>query len=217
MLPSFYDGHRAPLRLLFTCLTRIEAEGLSHMPRRGGVVVVSNHLTQLDPLVLGVLFTRQLHFMAKEELFAFKPLGWWLRKTGTFAVRRGETDRAALRRAEDLLRAGKVVMIFPEGTRSAGAQVQAARAGAAMLAARTRSPLLPVAITGTEHLRLHASGESFTRFLSRPHVHVRVGEPIQAVSGGGRSRQAAVDQVMRQIASMLPPAYRGVYAEGMPT
>lgn len=213
MGPSFYDGHRAPLRLLFSCLTRIEAEGLSHMPRRGGVVVVSNHLTQLDPLVLGVLFTRQLHFMAKEELFAFTPLGWWLRKTGAFSVRRGETDRPALRHAEDLLRAGKAVMIFPEGTRSAGAQVQAARAGAVMLAARTQSPILPVAITGTEHLRLHAPAEPLTRFLSRPRVRVQVGRPIQASSGGGRARQATVDQIMRKIAAMLPPAYRGVYGE----
>ena len=217
MVPGFYDAHRAPLRLLFSCLMRIEAEGLAHMPRHGGVVVVSNHLTQLDPLVLGVLFTRQLHFMAKEELFASKPLGWWLRKTGTFSVRRGETDRAALRHAEDLLRAGKMVMIFPEGTRSADAQVQAARAGAAMLAARTQSPILPVAITGTEHLRLHAPGEPPTRFLSRPCVRVRVGQPIQAASGGSRVRQATVDQVMRQIAALLPPAYRGVYGESATT
>jgi 1-acyl-sn-glycerol-3-phosphate acyltransferase len=183
------------------------------MAEYGGVVVVSNHLSMLDPLLLGVLFPRQLHFMAKEELFRFKPLGWYLRRGGTFAVRRGETDRRAIRQAEALLHAGEVVMIFPEGHRSESGGVAAARAGAIMLAARTDCPLLPVAIAGTEKLRLkQLPGQSYLNMLRRPRIEVAVGEPIiVSKSTRGPARQAAAEQVMGAIAALLPPAYRGVF------
>src|SRR5579871_5757789 len=128
---AFYDRQRIPMRAFFTALIRLRAEGIWHMPKEGGVVLVSNHLCLVDPLLLGAIFPRQLHFMAKEEIFRIKPLGWWLRQSGSFSVRRGESDRAALRTAEELLRAGGVVMIFPEGHRSESGGAQAARAGAA--------------------------------------------------------------------------------------
>jgi 1-acyl-sn-glycerol-3-phosphate acyltransferase len=210
---AFYNAHRIPLRVIFTALSRTHASNLGRMPEHGGVVVVSNHLSMLDPLLLGMLFPRQLHFMAKEELFRFKPLGWYLRRGGTFAVRRGETDRGAIRQAEGLLRAGEVVMLFPEGHRSESGGVIAARAGAIMLAARTNSPIVPVAITGTEKLRLkQLPGQSYLNLLRRPRIEVAVGEPITVgKSGRGAGRQAVAEQVMHAIAALLPPAYRGVF------
>jgi 1-acyl-sn-glycerol-3-phosphate acyltransferase len=211
---TFYDAHRVPLQILFTLLTRVHAEGVGNMPAAGGVVVVSNHLTMLDPLLLGVLFPRQLHFMAKEELYAFKPLGAWLRWSGTFPVRRGVVDRKALREAEDLLRAGEVVMIFPEGHRSATTGAQAARAGAALLAGRVDVPILPVGISGTEHLRLRGEPLQIARrFLTRPTVSVCVGPPFSMRSGRTSDRKAGAEEVMRRVAALLPPAYRGIYAE----
>lgn len=211
---TFYDAHRVPLQLMFTLLARVHAEGVGYMPVTGGVVVVSNHLTYLDPLLLGVLFRRQLHFMAKEEIFAFKPLGTWLRWTGTFPVRRGLVDRKALREAEELLRAGEVVMIFPEGHRSATMGAQAARAGAALLAGRVGVPILPVGITGTEHLRLRGEPLQATRrLLSRPYVSVRVGPPFLVGSDRAAGRKSSASEVMRRVIALLPPAYRGVYAE----
>jgi len=211
---TFYDAHRLPLRCLFTLTMRVEAEGVEHLPRSGGAVLVSNHLTDFDPFLLGTLFLRQLHFMTKEELFR-GPLGWWLRSGGGFPVRRGEVDRAALRVAEDMLRAGKVVMIFPEGHRSQGTEMQAARSGAVLLASRVGCPIVPVAIAGTERLRLAGPpGDTLARVLSRPRVRVRVGEPIaMGEAQRGRGRQVAADLLMRRIVQMLPPAYHGVYAE----
>jgi 1-acyl-sn-glycerol-3-phosphate acyltransferase len=214
MSRAFYERQRLPLRICYTLAMDIRAEGVEHMPRQGGVVAISNHLCLVDPPLLGILFSRQIHFMAKEELFRFKPLGWWLLNTGTFPVRRGETDRAALKHAEDLLRAGEVVLVFPEGHRSDTAGAQAARAGAVLLAARTGSPLLPIAIAGTERMRLRPlPGHSQLERFRWPPVTVRVGEPFQLEAGGrGGARRAAAEMVMRRIVALLPPSYHGVYA-----
>ena len=186
------------------------------MPREGGVVLVSNHLTMLDPLLLGAVMPRQLHFMCKEEMFRFPPLGWYLVRAGTFPIRRGEADRQALRHAEELLRSGKVVMIFPEGHRSEEIGAQEARSGAVMLATRTNSLVVPAAITGTEHLRLHRPLPDMARgFLSKPRITVKVGEPIRFSRGGGSSaRNAHADLLMRKITALLPADYHGIYAEG---
>ena len=210
-----YEINRVPLRLLFSLIAHVHADGVQHMPREGGVVLVSNHLSMLDPLLLGVLFARQLHFMTKEELFRIAPLGWYLRNAGSFAVRRGETDRAALHQAEELLRAGRVVMVFPEGHRSKAGGAQAARAGAVLLATRTGSPILPAALTGTEHLTLHRpAGEIARGFLSRPTISVRVGEPLWLDAGrGGLTRKANAALVMHRIIELLPSAYHGIYAD----
>jgi 1-acyl-sn-glycerol-3-phosphate acyltransferase len=218
-MSAFYDAHRIPLRVLFRAVSRTRARNMARIPARGGVVVVSNHLSMLDPLLLGMLFPRQLHFMAKEELFRFKPLGWYLRQGGTFAVRRGETDRGAIRQAESLLRDGEMVMIFPEGHRSETGGIVAARAGAVMLAARTNSQILPVAISGTEKLRLkQLPGQSYLNMLRRPRIEVAVGEPITVdPSGRGAARRKAAEEVMRSIVTLLPPQYHGVFgADGMP-
>jgi 1-acyl-sn-glycerol-3-phosphate acyltransferase len=200
---------------MFSILIRTHATGVSNMPRSGGVIVVCNHLTMLDPWLLGVLFPRKLHFMAKDELFQIKPIGWYLRKAGTFPIRRGEGDRTALRHAEALLLEGNALMIFPEGHRSDSTGAQSARAGAVMLATRTNSAILPVGIAGTEHLRLKKlEGRSRLSLLSRPLVRVSVGEPIRLDDRAkGGARKAAANLVMRRIVAQLPPSYHGIYRE----
>jgi 1-acyl-sn-glycerol-3-phosphate acyltransferase len=211
----FYDSHRLPLRVIYTVLTDTHAQGIEHMPRTGGVVVVCNHLSMMDPWLLGVLFPRQMHFMAKEELFQIKPIGWYLRTAGTFPVRRGENDRTAIRTAEQFLLDGEMVMLFPEGHRSDSTGAQAARAGAVLLASRTHSPILPVGIAGTEKLRLkRIDGRSRLSIVSRPKVTVNVGEPIYLdASARGGARKQTAEMVMRKIVALLPPSYHGVYRE----
>jgi 1-acyl-sn-glycerol-3-phosphate acyltransferase len=209
-----YEAHRIPLRALFTLAADVRAEGVERMPRRGGVVLISNHLSMADPLILGMLFNRPLHFMAKEELYRIKPVGWWLDRTGGFPVRRGEIDRGALKRAEELLRAGEVVTVFPEGHRSDTAGAQGARTGAVLLASRARVPILPIGITGTERLRLRPlPGHTHWERFCWPRVTVRVGEPLLLEGGGrGAERRAAADLLMREIVALLPPEYHGVYS-----
>jgi 1-acyl-sn-glycerol-3-phosphate acyltransferase len=137
--------------------------------------------------------------------------GWFIHFLGAFPVKRGEADRQSLRVAEQQLKAGRILCIFPEGTRSKTHTVAQAHAGMGMIALRSGAPVLPVAISGSEY--------SFKKF--RPRITLIFGEPmILAPKGKKIAREdidQATEQVMLRIASMLPPEYRGVYSEKLVT
>ena len=138
-------------------LYRLKAAGLDNLPNDGGFVLAANHTSSFDPWPLGIpLFPRRfLRFMAKSELF-WPPLGWLIAGGGAFKVRRGEGDLQAMATAEQLVRDGHVVVMFPEGTRRTKGlrKKHAARAhtGAARIALAADAPLVPAAITGTDEL-----------------------------------------------------------------
>jgi 1-acyl-sn-glycerol-3-phosphate acyltransferase len=143
-----------PLRRLF----RLKSKGEEHLPREGGFVLSANHMSNLDPWPLAVpLFPdRQLHFMAKSDLYV-PPLNWILDRAGAFPVRRGMGDEEAVQRAVELAKAGGVVAIFPEGTRRNKGRKSGSRrwrpgTGAARVALTAGVPLVPAAIGGTESL-----------------------------------------------------------------
>jgi 1-acyl-sn-glycerol-3-phosphate acyltransferase len=137
-------------------LYRLRARGLEHLPA-GGFVLAANHTSNFDPWPLGIPFLprRQLRFMAKSELFnpLLAPL---LRATGAFKVRRGEGDLEAIRTAAELVRAGEIVVMFPEGTRQRKGLRKRHQArphsGAARIALTAGAPLVPAAISGTDRL-----------------------------------------------------------------
>lgn len=192
-------------------IAHVEVSGTAHMPR-GGVLVVSNHLTNFDPLFIGMCFRRELHFMAKAELFRNPVLARIINGLNAFPVRRDEADRAALRQAEELLKSGRAVAIFPEGHRSRAAAVQQGKGGIALLARRAGAPILPVAITGTEHFG--PAGLRRWRPWRRPTVTITVGAPFTLPRAAGRADYDALAAlIMGHVAELLPPAYRGVYAE----
>jgi 1-acyl-sn-glycerol-3-phosphate acyltransferase len=143
-----------PIRRLF----RLQSKGEEHLPLEGGFVLSANHMSNLDPWPLAVpLFPeRQLHFMAKSDLYV-PPLNWILDRAGAFPVRRGMGDEEAMQRAVELAKAGGVVAIFPEGTRRNKGQKKGSRrskpgSGAARVALIADVPLVPAAIGGTESL-----------------------------------------------------------------
>lgn len=115
---------------------------------QGPCVLCANHISNLDPIYLLVASNRQIHFMAKAELFKFKPLGMLLSSIGTFAVNRGKGDKKAISEAQDILRNEGVVGIFIEGTRSKTGEFLRPKSGAAVLAYTENVPVLPVCITG---------------------------------------------------------------------
>lgn len=129
---------------------RLKVFGDSRLPPGRGIIVVANHISYWDPLVIGCSLSRKIFFMAKAELFNIAILGSFINNLGAFPVQREGTDRSSIRRALELLGAGKVVGIFPEGTRSKTGETLNPHLGAAMLALKGGVPLLPVAVSGTK-------------------------------------------------------------------
>ncbi|MDQ3653695.1 MAG: 1-acyl-sn-glycerol-3-phosphate acyltransferase [Chloroflexota bacterium] len=198
---------------------KLTIDGLESVPRSGSFLFIANHLHNADPILLETAITRPVHFMAKKELFRSRLLASGLRLVGAFPVDRGRPDRAAIRRAEALLSHGIAVGMFPEGTRSKTGQLQPAFPGAGLIAVRSGMLILPACIAGTERLplnglkaqgRLTVAGPPFRRH----EVTIRFGAPFALAddpAGGRMSAARATEQMMIEIARLLPEPYRGMY------
>ena len=200
-----------PLAWALTHLVcRYRVSGREHVPLSGSLLVVANHLSWYDPILLALVLRRRVWFFAKIEVFRWPLVGWLCRMTGQIPVHRGEGDRAALEKALAYLREGKALLFFPEGTVERQEQMIAAHTGMAMLAVRTGATVLPVGHTGTRRIL-----RSLRSWL--PPVTIHIGESLVPVMPEGISRKAALQMitrdVMMRIAGMLPPERRGVYYE----
>lgn len=137
----------AVLRPIVRVLFKYEVIGLDNIPQtEGNFMLCCNHQSFLDVVLLAVMCPYQINFMAKKELFKFRPLGWLFKKVGAFPVNRGAGDLSAVKHAAQILENGGVLGIFPEGTRNPMGKPGRAKAGAAMLAIDTGANILPVAI-----------------------------------------------------------------------
>jgi 1-acyl-sn-glycerol-3-phosphate acyltransferase len=190
-------------RVTFRVLFRWEVYGADNVPSEGPVLLASNHISAADPPVVGTGIYRRCAFMAKEELFRFPVIGAFIRHIGAFPVRRGAGDLAALKRAIHILEQGKMLAIFPEGTRSETGELQRAEVGVGMIAYRTGAAVVPVYISGTNRVMPKAGG------LRLAKVRVAYGKPLRFVYEGppgtkpGRADyQEAADVVMREIARL---------------
>jgi 1-acyl-sn-glycerol-3-phosphate acyltransferase len=205
----FYRLANLIVMFILRLFTRCRVEGVENVPASGPLLLVSNHLNMVDPPVLGAIIPRHIVFMGKEESFHHPVMGPLVKWYGAFAVRRGQTDRQALRTAESVLRSGGVVGMFPEGHRSKSGKMTKAFAGASLLAVMADAPVLPVAIMGTWILRSPLS------FLSRPEIVIRIGLPfVLRRDGDGQKTalSALTDKMMVRVAEMLPEEGRGYYA-----
>lgn len=138
------------MRIFFAFLG-LRIEGSHNLPQKGAAIIVSNHVSNWDPIVVGISFKRPIYFMAKAELFENKFLARIFTWLNAFPVKRGSADRAAIRNALQVLEEGKVLGIFPEGRRNKTGEELEAQNGAAMLALKTNAPIIPVACIGTNH------------------------------------------------------------------
>ena len=128
----------------------IRATGVENIPSKGGVLICPIHLSNIDPPALACTMRhRRLLALAKEELWDNKIFGWIIGQIGAFPIKRGEADREAIKYAADLLTFGHTLLVFPEGTRGEGKELQPMQAGPAMLAKKTGVPVVPVGIIGT--------------------------------------------------------------------
>ena len=150
----------------------IRASGRGNVPGQGPVLLVSNHLSHLDVLVLGVLLARPLNYVARSSLF-FPPLGWFIRSVGAFPINRDGMGAEGFKETLRRVRAGGIVTLFPEGTRTTDGELGEMKSGIARLVAKTRSVVVPAAIAGT-----FEAWPKSKRF-PRPHpIRVHFGAPI---------------------------------------
>jgi 1-acyl-sn-glycerol-3-phosphate acyltransferase len=193
-------------------LCRVDATGLDKVPARGPLIVISNHTGSLEvPMLLAGLWPRPVTGWAKIETWDKPFFNWLFNLWGAVPVRRGEADMTALRAAFQKLDEGYLFAVAPEGTRNKNGRLLRARPGAVLLALRSGATLLPIA---------HWGGENFLpnlKRLRRTDFHIRVGRPF--VIQGGRERftreerQQVADEMMYQLAALMPEDYRGEYSD----
>lgn len=221
-VPLPVDGSRfwKFLSLLITYIFRpylctFEVEGREHVPLNGGLVVASNHTMGPDFVMLGYASPRQIFYMAKSESFEINPwLSRFLYAVGTFPVKRFSQDADALNEAIDLVKGGKVLGMFPEGTRSRTGSLNRGRSGTVRIAAEANAPIVP-AMTMNANMLLYRFKYPFA---ARPHLTIRFGPPIHvdpSVLVDEDLLNETTEQVMLAIADLLPPERWGEYSEQM--
>jgi 1-acyl-sn-glycerol-3-phosphate acyltransferase len=185
-------------------------EGKEHVPLTGPLLVVANHQSNIDPPLLAASLPRRAYFMAKRGLFHDPVLAYLLKSYGVFPLNRDGGDLAAIRWALGRLQRNAAVALFPEGTRSPGA-MRKALPGISMFALRSGAPILPVGITGSEHIR-----PLWRVTMPTGKFRVKIGHPFSLPPVEGKiSRErmeSATTMVMERVAALLPESYRGVYA-----
>lgn len=178
--------------MLFPC----RVEGLANLPR-GGFIFASNHVSNLDPMLIGISSRRRLSYMAKDSLFKNSFFSWVLHQVGAFPVKRGSADVGAMREALKRLKSGCPVVVFPEGTRRKSEAQAKAHAGIGFLALKSGLPVVPVFIRDAD--KVLPPGSKFPR---RHLIKVRFGAPVTY------SKQdpypLIADQILRQINAMEP-------------
>ncbi|MCR8642316.1 1-acyl-sn-glycerol-3-phosphate acyltransferase [Paenibacillus sp. N1-5-1-14] len=178
----FYRVVRRLLIMVFAVIFRMKTEGLHNIPKDGPVLLCSNHISLLDPPVVGVPLNRKVHFMAKAELFDIPVLGIIIRNLGAFPVKRGGVSKESIRHSINLLKEGNVMGIFPAGTRNNTEGM--GKKGAAMFAIKSGAVVIPAAIVGNYK-------------LFRP-MMVRYGKPVD-LSDCSDDLELATEKIMVSI------------------
>lgn len=202
----------AIIKGLIFSLCRVDGAQLTRVPLRGPLIIYTNHINFLDaPLLYTHLQPRPLTGFAKSETWDSPFLGPLFTLWGAIPIRREEADMSAIRQGVAALEDGHILAIAPEGTRSGDGRMQKARAGIVMMALLSGAPLLPIAHFGAEGFH-----QNFPR-LRRTDFHIVVGDPFVLDNGGARAtravREAMTNEVMYHLAALLPPPYRGEYAD----
>ncbi len=168
------------LRLVFGSITRFRVVGAENLPAEGGVLIAPNHLTYWDPpLVAVAIDSRMICFMGKESLFNKPVFSWYIRKIGTFPVRRGGADIKAFKTMLRLLKSDNAVLMFPEGTRGDGIKLGEPLPGIGGIAGSAGVPVVPVLVVNARKIR----------FFKRTDITVVFGRPMYFKSKYSRSKE----------------------------
>jgi len=190
-----YGLLKAIFKFFFTVYNRLAVVGIENIPKEGGAIVAANHLSYLDPPVLGVALKRRPNFIAKEGLFRIPLFGAFIRLY-CFPVHRDRPQPSTIKEVFSRLKEGEVVVVFPEGGRSADGRLQDAKRGIGMIAAISKAPVIPTLIEGTD--RALPMGAKFLRPVK---IRVTFGTPIEIERGEtGRPFQERISRrIMERI------------------
>lgn len=200
------------LKGLTDVICRVDDAQLERVPLCGPLIVVANHINFLDaPVLFSRVHPRRVTGFVKSETWQNPTLGMLFDVWKTIPLERGEADVGAFREGLAALEEGAILAVAPEGTRSGHGRLQPGRPGVVLLALHSGAPILPLVYYGAE--RFHDN----VRRLRRTDFRIVVGQPFyldaREVKVTRDVRQAMVDEMMYQIAALLPPDYRGVYAD----
>ncbi|MFF2449935.1 lysophospholipid acyltransferase family protein [Neobacillus sp. NPDC058068] len=188
---TFYGFAKSVVYGIFKPWYRVEAIGVENFPKEGGVLLCSNHINNFDPIIVGIMAPRPVHYMAKEEIFRVPVLGGIVRKCNAFPVKRGFGDREALRSGLKILKEGNVFGLFPEGTRSKTGQLGKGLSGAGFFALRTDALVVPCAVIGP--------------YKAFHKLRVVYGKPIamEEIRKNKASAEQVTDLIMSEIAKLI--------------
>lgn len=172
-MSSLYWVFRAIFQVVFKVLNRLEVIGSENIPKAGGVIIAANHVSYLDPLVVGAALKRRATYMAREGLFKIPLLGTFVRSF-SIPVKRGRPQPSTIKEAVKRLNKGELIVMFPEGGRSADGSMLDAKRGIAVIAAMSKVPVVPTLILGTEK-----SLPVGAKFIKPAKIAVIFGNPIE--------------------------------------
>jgi 1-acyl-sn-glycerol-3-phosphate acyltransferase len=200
------------IKSLTRILCNVDDSQLSNVPEQGPLIIACNHINFIEvPLMYTHLQPRKITGFAKAETWDNPAMGFLFDLWGAIPIERGEADSNAFRCALEALKQGKILAIAPEGTRSGNGKLQRGHPGIVMLAHRSDAPIIPMVYYGGERLRDNLKG------LKRTDFHIRVGKLFKLSFPDGKLerdlRVMMTDEIMYQIASLLPQEYRGYYAD----
>lgn len=191
----FYRSVKWILFLLLKIYNRIVVHSIKNIPKEGSFIIVANHVSLLDPVYIGLVLPRKLHFMAKKESFnSSKILSWILTHLGAFPVDRSKPDITAMRTAIGLLKEGKVLALFPQGGRSDDVELTELKKGAAYFAEKTNTPILPIYVKGTDKVMPK------DQLMIKPKkVEIFIGETIEVPNISESYKGERVDVMTNQL------------------
>lgn len=211
--PAVYHASATALAGILSQLLIGEVEGMKNVPSRGPVILAVNHASHFDPPLIGCLLPRHISFFARKTLWFNKAASWWLDSVGTIPVDRdGDSDIAAMKATLNTLKNGGVLTLFPEGTRSPDGNLQTAKPGIGLIAAKSQATVIPCRIFNSN--KVLSKGSALPNFnLS---VHMRYGQPLApAVYDPGREAgkeryQIVADRIMAEIAKLTRPRLQAI-------
>lgn len=202
---AFYRAGRSLCQMVIRIFYDFKTYGRENVPRRGGVLLVSNHESFFDPVLVGIMIVRPLSFLAKADLFRNRLFGWILLRLGAFPVRRGEGDVGAIKEAIRRLKEGRMLNVFPEGGRSRTGMMREFQPGFTLFIRRAGACVVPVAVEGSYQAWPHGQ-----RFPGRGRMRVMYGKPLDVA---GASSAEIVRILRERIASMAAELERRSRAE----